>query len=62
MRAREGLCREASRPSVSPCPVQVVLEKQNGSWLQPEGPRADSWEDQVRSQRETPALWKEILV
>ncbi|KAI6073102.1 Tuftelin [Aix galericulata] len=26
--------------------AQVVLEKQNGSWLHPESPRADSWEDQ----------------
>ncbi|KAM8794402.1 tuftelin [Eudromia elegans] len=27
-------------------PAQVVLEKHNGSWLHPERPRADSWEDQ----------------
>ncbi|XP_035202544.1 tuftelin isoform X2 [Oxyura jamaicensis] len=26
--------------------AQVVLEKQNGSWLHPESPHADSWEDQ----------------
>ncbi|XP_035202545.1 tuftelin isoform X3 [Oxyura jamaicensis] len=25
---------------------EVVLEKQNGSWLHPESPHADSWEDQ----------------
>uniref|UniRef100_A0A493TBL9 Tuftelin 1 n=1 Tax=Anas platyrhynchos platyrhynchos TaxID=8840 RepID=A0A493TBL9_ANAPP len=25
---------------------EVVLERQNGSWLHPESPRADSWEDQ----------------
>lgn len=43
---------------MSPCPVQVVLEKQNGSWLHPESPRADSWEDQVRGQGETSALGK----
>ncbi|XP_068519213.1 tuftelin isoform X1 [Anas acuta] len=26
--------------------AQVVLERQNGSWLHPESPRTDSWEDQ----------------
>uniref|UniRef100_A0A663M9I8 Uncharacterized protein n=1 Tax=Athene cunicularia TaxID=194338 RepID=A0A663M9I8_ATHCN len=32
--------------------AQVVLEKQNGSWLHPERLRADSWEDQQEEEEE----------